>query len=124
MPDDGPISRDLQAAMAREQEARIVWLLKPYRQRRDVKHGVLMGSAFLDIIRAVLRNKHDLVIKCPESPSWLDRFFFADDMHRCVSAPARSDSSNPRCRKPTNVSSRPWMSMTVTRQRNWKRTTG
>ena len=81
MPDGGPISRDLQAAMEREHEARIVSLLEPYRQRLDVKHGVLIGTAFLEIIRMVLRNGHDLVIKCPESPSWLDRFFSGDDMH-------------------------------------------
>lgn len=81
MPDGGPISRDLQTAMVREHEARIVSLLELYRQRLDVKHGVLMGTAFLEIIRAVLRNGHDLVIKCPESPSWLDRFFSGDDMH-------------------------------------------
>ncbi|MCG2634697.1 MAG: universal stress protein [Gammaproteobacteria bacterium] len=81
MPDGGPISRNLQAVMVREHEARIVSLLEPYRQRFDVKHGVLMGTAFLEIIRMVLRNGHDLVVKCPESPSWLDRFFSGDDMH-------------------------------------------
>ena len=81
MPDGGPISRDLEAAMEREHEARIVSLLEPYRQRLDVKHDVLMGTSFLEVIRTVLRNGHDLVIKCPESPSWLDRFFSGDDMH-------------------------------------------
>lgn len=81
MPDGGPIPHDLQAAMEHEHEVRIVSLLEPYRQRLDVKHGVLTGTAFLEVIRAVLRNGHDLVIKCPESPSWLDRFFTGDDMH-------------------------------------------
>jgi nucleotide-binding universal stress UspA family protein len=28
-----------------------------------------------------LRNGHDLVVKCPESPDWLDRLFSGDDMH-------------------------------------------
>jgi len=81
MPDGGPISRDLLAAMEREHEARIVSLLEPYRQRLDVKHGVLKGTPFLEVIREVLHNGHDLVVKCPESPSWLDRFFSGDDMH-------------------------------------------
>ena len=81
MRDGGPISRDLQAAMVSEHEARVLSLLEPYRQRLDVKHGVLMGTAFLEVIRAVLRDGHDLVIKCPESPSWLNRFFSGDDMH-------------------------------------------
>ncbi|MEW8627087.1 MAG: universal stress protein [Candidatus Thiodiazotropha sp.] len=81
MLETGPVSQDLQAAMMSEQEARILSMLKPYRQRLDIKHGVLMGTSFLEVIRAVLRDGHDLVIKCPESPSWLSRFFSGDDMH-------------------------------------------
>lgn len=81
MPDGGPISRDLQEAMVREHEASLVSLLGPYRDNLDIGHGVLMGTPFLEIVRAVLRSGYDLVIKCPESPSWLDRFFSGDDMH-------------------------------------------
>jgi nucleotide-binding universal stress UspA family protein len=81
MPDGGPISRDLQAAMVREHEARIVSLLEPYRQRLDIQHKVLLGTSFLEVIREVLRNGHDMVIKCPESPDWLDRLLAGDDMH-------------------------------------------
>jgi nucleotide-binding universal stress UspA family protein len=81
MPDGGPNSSDLLAAMVREHESRVVSLIEPYRERLDVKHGVLTGTSFLEIIRAVLRNGYDLVMKCPESPSWLDRFFSGDDMH-------------------------------------------
>jgi nucleotide-binding universal stress UspA family protein len=81
MPDGGPISRDLQAAMVSEHEARIVALVEPYLQRLDIQHKVLLGTSFLEVIRAVLCNGHDLVIKCPESPSWLDHFFSGDDMH-------------------------------------------
>jgi len=79
--DGGSISGGLQAAMVREHEARIVSLLEPYHQRLDVKHGVLTGTTFLEVIRAVVRNGHDLVIKCPESRDWMDRFFASDDMH-------------------------------------------
>jgi len=81
MPDGGPISRDQQAAMVREHEARMEPLIEPCRQRLDIQHKVLLGTSFLEVIREVLRNQHDLVIKCPESPSWLDRFFSGDDMH-------------------------------------------
>jgi len=81
MPDGGPISNELQAAMVREHEARMVPLIEPYRQRLDIHHKVLLGTSFLEVIREVLRNQHDLVIKCPESPSWLDRFLSGDDMH-------------------------------------------
>ena len=81
MPDGGPVSRDYQAAMVSEHEARIAALVEPYLQRLDIQHKVLLGTSFLEVIREVLRNGHDLVIKCPESPSWLDRFFSGDDMH-------------------------------------------
>ena len=81
IPDGGPIYPDLQAAIEREHEALILSLIEPYRQRLNIKHGVLIGTAFLEIIRSVLRNGHDLVVKCPESPSWLDRVFSGDDMH-------------------------------------------
>ena len=81
MPVGGPDSRDLLGAMVGEHEAWVVSLIEPFRERLDVKHGVLTGTSFLEIIRSVLRNGYDLVMKCPESPSWLDRFFSGDDMH-------------------------------------------
>jgi nucleotide-binding universal stress UspA family protein len=81
MLDGGPLSRGQQSAMLREHEARIAALIEPYLQRHDIQHKVLLGTSFLEIIRVVLRNGHDLVIKCPESPSWLDRFLSGDDMH-------------------------------------------
>jgi len=81
MPDGGPISGELQAAMVREHEVRMEPLIEPYRQRLDIQLKVLLGTSFLEVIREVLRNQRDLVIKCPESPSWLDRFFAGDDMH-------------------------------------------
>ena len=81
MPDGGPISDELQAAMVREHEARMEPLIEPYRKRLEIHHKVLLGTSFLEVIREVLHNGHDLVIKCPESPSWLDRLFAGDDMH-------------------------------------------
>jgi len=81
MPDTGPISRDLQAAMVQEHEKRLESLTGCYRQRLDIQLKVLLGTPFLQVIREVLRSGHDLVVKCPESPSWLDRLFSGDDMH-------------------------------------------
>tara|TARA_R110002110_G_C13470525_1_gene720898 strand:+ start:7225 stop:8214 length:990 start_codon:yes stop_codon:yes gene_type:complete len=81
LPDGGPISVELQAAMVREREVRMKSLIEPYLERLDMQHKVLLGTSFLEVIREVLRNQHDLVIKCPESPSWLDRFFSGDDMN-------------------------------------------
>ncbi|MES9944701.1 MAG: universal stress protein [Candidatus Thiodiazotropha sp.] len=99
MPDGGPVSRDYQAAMVSEQEARIAALVDPYLQRLDIKHKVLLGTSFLEVIRMVLRNGHDLVIKCPESPSWLDRFFSGDDMHLLRKCPCPVWLVKPRVSK-------------------------
>ena len=99
MPDGGPVSRDLQAAMVGEHEARIAALVEPYLQRLDIQHKVLLGTSFLEVIRAVLRNGHDLVIKCPESPSWLDRFFSGDDMHLLRKCPCPVWLVKPRASK-------------------------
>ena len=76
-----PRPAELRSALERQQEARAESELRPYRQRLDIQHRLLKGPTFLEVIRQVLRDRHDLVIKCPESPSWLDRFFSGDDMH-------------------------------------------
>ncbi len=81
MQDGGPIARDIQAGMEREHEKQIMAVLEPIRKKLDVKHELLTGTVFLEVIRAVLRNGHDLVIKSPESPGWLDRFLAGDDMN-------------------------------------------
>jgi len=73
--------RDVQAAMVSEHEERLASLVKPYRPRLDIREKVLLGTSFLEVIREVLRHEHDLVIKTPESPDWLDRFLSGDDMH-------------------------------------------
>jgi nucleotide-binding universal stress UspA family protein len=81
MPDGGPISADLQAALVNIHTERLQKLVDPYRKRIDIQTSVLQGTPFLEIIRAVLRNGHDLVIKAPETEDWLDRLIGSDDMH-------------------------------------------
>jgi len=81
MQDGGPIAHDIQADMEREHKAWTMTVLEPIRNRLDIKYELLTGTVFLEVIRAVLRNGHDLVIKSPESPGWLDRFFAGDDMN-------------------------------------------
>jgi len=81
MPDGGPVSADLQAAMMAEHRRTLEAFTEPYRQRLQIQHHVLMGTGFLEIIRAVLRNRHDLVIKPAENPHFLERLFGSDDMH-------------------------------------------
>lgn len=81
MPPGGPISADLQAALEAERLQALESLTESYRQRLGIRHEVLMGTGFLEIIRAVLRNRHDLVIKPAESPGFIERLFGSDDMH-------------------------------------------
>lgn len=80
-PEGGPISADLQAAMVGVQAQVLEILVNPYRKRIKIKTKVLVGTPFLEIIREVLRNGRDLVIKIPETQDWLDRLFGSDDMH-------------------------------------------
>ena len=81
MPEGGPISSELQEMTVSSYKQELENFVKPYRQRINIETRVLVGTPFLEIIREVLRNAHDLVIKCPESPDWLDRFFSGDDKH-------------------------------------------
>jgi hypothetical protein len=56
-------------------------LIKPYQHRLKNQLDILMGTTFLEVIRVVLRNSHDLVIKIAENPNYLKRLFGSDDMH-------------------------------------------
>lgn len=81
LPQRGPIAAELQAALQHDCNIRLEALVAPYRHRMDIEHKVLAGTLFLEVIREVLRNQHDLLIKCPESPSWMNRLFTGEDMH-------------------------------------------
>lgn len=56
-------------------------VVAPYRQRVPIRLEVRPGKLFLEVIRAVLQNSHDLVIKAAEDPDFLTRLFGSDDMH-------------------------------------------
>ena len=81
MPEGLPVSTDLQTATVNSHQQELENLVEPYRQRIKIETRVLIGTPFLEIIREVLRNAHDLVIKCPESLDWLGRLFSSDDKH-------------------------------------------
>lgn len=42
---------------------------------------VYSGIGFIEIIKSVTKNQHDLVVKCAEDIDWLDRMFGSEDMH-------------------------------------------
>jgi len=81
MPGGGPISVDLQAALLDEQLQALQSLVEPFQDRVSIHTKVLSGTPFLELIYEVLRGRHDLVIRPPEEPGWLDRLFGSDDMH-------------------------------------------
>jgi nucleotide-binding universal stress UspA family protein len=81
MPEGGPIPGDLQEVIIAEAAQQLDEILAPYRDKVALVARVLEGTPFLEIIREVLRQDHDLVIKAPEDPDWLARLFGSDDMH-------------------------------------------
>jgi len=81
MPDGGPISADLQKLQIGEALLFMQQVCTPFRSRLAFTEKVLTGTVFLEIIREVLRNDNDLIIKAPENPAWLERLFGSDDMH-------------------------------------------
>ncbi|MEW8691410.1 MAG: universal stress protein [Candidatus Thiodiazotropha endolucinida] len=81
MPEGGPISANLQAVIVKDHMQKLELVLDQYTKQIEIKFNVLVGTPFLEIIREVLRNGHDLVIKVPEDQDWFDRLFGSDDMH-------------------------------------------
>lgn len=76
-----PLAEHIQSAMVREREAMLGSLVEPYSRGLEIEQRILIGTPFIEVVREVLRNEHDVVIKCPEAPSWLGRLFAGDDMH-------------------------------------------
>lgn len=81
LPEDGPVTLEVQAALVAEQTQKLETLAAPFRDRLSIRTKVLTGTPFLEVVREVLHHAHDLVIRAPENPGWLDRLFGSDDMH-------------------------------------------
>jgi len=81
MPEAGPITSDLQAAIANSHSQELETLVAPYRKQVQIETKLLIGIPFLEIIREVLRNGRDLLIKIPEHQAWMDRLFGSEDLH-------------------------------------------
>ena len=81
MPESGPISAELQKKALEVQVTKLQSAVGPFQDRLSIDSKVLIGVQFLEIIRQVLRNGHDLVIKVPESGDWLDHLLASEDMH-------------------------------------------
>ncbi len=72
---------ELETALLHERKLALDALVDPYRGRIEIETRVLQGTPFLQIIREVLRNQHDLLIKSPDRQEFLDRLYGGDDMH-------------------------------------------
>jgi nucleotide-binding universal stress UspA family protein len=83
LPPGGPVTADLKAALYQQHRHAAEQLLAPHRAEHtlDVRLEFREGTVFLETIREVLREGHDLVIKAAEDPSWIERLFGSDDMH-------------------------------------------
>ena len=75
-----PVSSKLQKRAIADAQDQLENAVAPFRSQLDIQAKVLVGTPFLAIIREVLKNDHDLVIKAPENPDWFDRIFGSDDM--------------------------------------------
>lgn len=81
LPEDGPTSEALREWARTEHLESLEAMARPYVGRVDLNVRLLEGTEFLEIIRAVLADGYDLVIKPAEDPPYLRRLFGADDMH-------------------------------------------
>ncbi|MCU0971535.1 MAG: universal stress protein [Gammaproteobacteria bacterium] len=72
-------AEDLQQAVIEQRRADLDVLVRAVAEDLDVERRVFVGTPFLEIIRAVLRDGYDLVAKAGEGPS--ARFLGSTDMH-------------------------------------------
>ncbi|SCZ67705.1 universal stress protein [Thiohalomonas denitrificans] len=79
---------DLQARFEAERRQALDSLVAPHRERRRIHCKVLTGSMYLEVIREVLRDGYDLVIKPAANPDFLERIFGSEDMHLLRKCPA------------------------------------
>jgi universal stress protein E len=77
----GATSGDLQAAAEARQQARLSSLIEPYGQRIRIQTKVLIGTPYLKIIREVLSDAHDLVIRPPEGAGRSGGLIGTDEMN-------------------------------------------
>lgn len=81
LPPEAPSLAELKANLVAERYNVLQSLTEPYSQDSQITLTVVEGKCFLEVIRAVLRDGHDLVIKPAENPDFMERLFGSDDMH-------------------------------------------
>ncbi len=81
LPDGVPSAEEFQAKRVMEHQQILEERIAPWSSNIEMQVKVLVGIPFLEIIREVLRNGRDLVIKEAENSGLLDRVFGSEDMH-------------------------------------------
>ncbi len=76
-----PVADAYRSDIVNYQMQKLESLIKPYQNRLEIHIDVVEGTTFLEVIRAVLRNGYDLVIKAAENPDFLKKLFGSTDMH-------------------------------------------
>ncbi len=76
-----PVTEDLRKETLESHMQILENLAKPYQKRVKISLEVQTGMVFIEAIRTVLRNAHDLLIKTAENPDFLKRLFGSDDIH-------------------------------------------
>ena len=101
MPTGGPISEELMDWVKADSQKQLDDFLQAYDlEGMNVQVEMLVGETrFIEVVRAVLRNTFDLVVKAAENPDWIDRLFGSDDLQLLRKCPCpvwlmRSDKSS------------------------------
>lgn len=81
MPNGGPISAELQERLKQSHLETLEKLTAPYQDQASIHVTIRQGTGFLEIIRQVTDNHHDLVVKCTENPDWWNRLLGSDEMN-------------------------------------------
>ncbi|MCW9024072.1 MAG: universal stress protein, partial [Gammaproteobacteria bacterium] len=87
LPPGGPISEQLQTTVVDNHLEKLNAMVEPYRERLGIQTDVLVGKRFIQVIRAILRNHYDLLIKPVENPGFIERLFGSDDMQLLRNCP-------------------------------------
>jgi len=74
-------TQNFREKLVAEQTTKLQTQVNSLKQKTEIKTKTLIGTSFIEIIREVLRNNYDLVVKTAENGTLLDRLFGSDDMH-------------------------------------------
>jgi len=77
----------LRNTLIEESREQMEELVAPRRRKINIDIEVFTGTPFLEIIREVLRNRHDVVIKAADKGGLITRVFGSTDMHLLRKSP-------------------------------------